>query len=231
MKNYPYDQAILLFMKAPRPGNVKTRIAKSIGNKKAARLYRNFVMDIISMVETCKKQVIIFYHPEDGKNEIENLLGKNHIYFSQTGDNLGKRMQKAFEKAFDMGVKKGVLMGTDIPDLPSEIIESAFNYLDSKKSVIGPAFDGGYYLIGFRQNFFSASVFENIPWSTPKVFEKTLSKMKTLQIEPYILPGWRDMDSMDDLLYLIKNKGVWKRAPKTISYLAHLPFPEKIHNI
>ncbi len=230
MKDHIFSEAALLFMKAPRPGKVKTRIAESIGDKKAAELYRNFILDMLVMLKKTEKKVIIFYYPNNAKNEIEKGFGRNYICFAQKGGGLGERMKNAFDTAFGMGIKKAVLMGTDIPDLPYEIILKAFQAFDTNKAVIGPCFDGGYYLIGFKQKYFCPSVFQNIPWSTGKVFKKTCYAMKNKKIKPYILPKWRDMDNIDDLFYLMQNKEALKRAFETISYLKLLE-PEKQQKI
>jgi rSAM/selenodomain-associated transferase 1 len=190
---------LLFFIKNPEKGKVKTRVASAMGDKMAMKLYRRFLLE---MLFTLNKGTFLFYlcfHPENSLNDLKDWLGDHYLYTPQMGENLGQRMKNGFVEAFSMNFKRVVLIGSDIPDLPLEFIEEAFNSLGEKDAVIGPSFDGGYYLIGFRDKTFSPKVFEGIPWSTEKVFEETMKILKQEGLLVHTLPRWRDIDTIEDL--------------------------------
>jgi rSAM/selenodomain-associated transferase 1 len=111
-------------------------------------------------------------------------------------------MRNAFIEAFEMGFRRVVLIGSDIPDLPLDFIEEAFTSLKKKDAVIGPAFDGGYYLIGFRGRTFSPMVFDGMAWGTKTVFEKTMTVLRKLNRRVHTLAERRDIDTIEDLTHL-----------------------------
>lgn len=138
----------------------------------------------------------------------------------QQGKNLGERMQNSFVQAFLQGFHRVIIIGSDSPDLPRTFIEEAFSALKTMDSVIGPACDGGYYLIGFRKETFFPEVFTGITWSTDKVFEESCARLKNAGRKTYILPPWHDIDTLADLQELIRRS---KNGPfdcsKTMSFL------------
>jgi rSAM/selenodomain-associated transferase 1 len=193
------DRCLLFFIKNPGRGEVKKRLASAIGDKMAVKLYRRFLLEMLS---TLNRGTFLFYlcfHPENSLNDLKDWLGDHYLYTPQMGENLGQRMKNGFVEAFSMNFKRVVLIGSDIPDLPLEFIEEAFNSLGEKDAVIGPSFDGGYYLIGFRDKTFSPQVFEGIPWSTERVFEDTMKILKQEGLLVHTLPRWRDIDTIEDL--------------------------------
>jgi rSAM/selenodomain-associated transferase 1 len=193
------DRCLLFFIKNPEKGKVKTRVASAIGDKMAMKLYRRFLLEMLS---TLNRGTFLFYlcfHPENSLNDLKDWLGDHYLYTPQMGENLGQRMKNGFVEAFSMNFKRVVLIGSDIPDLPLEFIEEAFNSLGEKDAVIGPSLDGGYYLIGFRDKTFSPKVFEGIPWSTERVFEDTMKILKQEGLLVHTLPRWRDIDTIEDL--------------------------------
>jgi len=193
------DRCLLFFIKNPKKGKVKTRLASAIGDEMAVKLYRRFLFE---MLATLNRGTFLFYlcfYPGDSLNDLKDWLGDHYLYAPQRGENLGERMKNGFMEAFSMNFKRVVLIGSDIPDLPLEFIEEAFNSLGEKDAVIGPAVDGGYYLIGFRDKTFSPKVFERIPWSTEKVFEETMKVLKQEQRTVYTFPPLRDIDTVEDL--------------------------------
>jgi hypothetical protein len=111
-------------------------------------------------------------------------------------------MSNAFRKAFDTGFKRVVLVGSDIPDLPLEVIEEAFISLKEGDATIGPAYDGGYYLIGFKEKTFSPQVFEGLAWSTATVFAETMKVLKQFDQRVHTLKLLRDIDTIEDLRHL-----------------------------
>jgi hypothetical protein len=108
-------------------------------------------------------------------------------------------MRNGFTEAFEMSFKRVVLIGSDIPDMLLEFIEEAFTSLKKKDAVIGPALDGGYYLIGFKEKTFSPQVFEGMAWGTETVFDETMQALKKLHRKIHTLPYQRDIDTVEDL--------------------------------
>jgi len=193
------DRCLLFFIKDPEKGKVKTRLASAVGGEMAARLYKRFLLEMLS---TLNKGTFLFYlcfYPVDALEGLRNWLGKDYLYIPQRGEDLGERMKNGFMEAFDMSFKRVVLIGSDIPDLPLEFIEEAFTSLEQKDAVIGPSFEGGYYLIGFRDKKFSASPFKGIPWSTNRVFEDTMKILKREGLTVHTLQPRRDIDTIEDL--------------------------------
>jgi len=193
------NRCLLFFIKNPEKGKVKTRVASAIGDKMAMKLYRRFLLEMLS---TLNKGTFLFYlcfHPENSLNDLKDWLGDHYLYTPQMGENIGQRMKNGFVEAFSMNFKRVVLIGSDIPDLPLEFIEEAFNSLGEKDAVIGPSLDGGYYLIGFRDKTFSPQVFDGIPWSTEKVFEETMKVLEKERLMVHILKPLKDIDTIEDL--------------------------------
>lgn len=193
------NRCLLFFLKNPEKGRVKTRLASAVGDEVAVKLYRRFLLE---MLFTLNQGTFLFYlcfYPENSLSDLKGWLGDDYLYMPQKGKDLGERMKNGFIEAFAMNFKRVVLIGSDIPDLPLEFIEEAFTSLQEKDVVIGPSFDGGYYLIGFKDKVFSLKVFEGIPWSTEKVFEKTMKVLKQEGLTVHTLQLLRDIDTIDDL--------------------------------
>ena len=206
------DRCVLVFVKAPERGKVKTRLARRLSPDIAANLYRCFTADILETLNRGGHFVNICYHPPETENIIVQWLGTGYAYQPQQGRDLGERMADAFVKVFSGGWDMAVLIGTDFPDLPGAVIDEAFQGLVDQGAVIGPAEDGGYYLIGFRSTAFLPEIFENIPWSTPDVFPKTLDIFLKKNHAVHILPQWLDIDEYEDLEQFIRNH---KKRPAT----------------
>jgi rSAM/selenodomain-associated transferase 1 len=195
---------LLFFIKNPEKGKVKTRLASSIGDEGAVKLYRRLLFEMLS---TLNRGTFLFYlcfYPGDSLNDLKHWLGDHYLYTPQYGENLGERMKNGFLEAFAMGFKRVVLIGSDIPDLPLEFIEEAFTSLKEKHVVIGPSLDGGYYLIGFRDKKFSSQVFKGIPWSKERVFEETMKVLNKERLTVHTLKPLRDIDTIEDLRNLSK---------------------------
>jgi uncharacterized protein len=197
-------QAILVFLRAPEPGKVKTRLAKRIGDRFAFSLYTHFVQDILSTLNSLKIPVRICFYPSTGKDIVTSWLGASHTYWCQSGNNLGQRMASAFVRAFETGVDRAVLIGTDIPDLPGQIITEAFHALDSHDAAIGPSADGGYYLIGFTATGFLPAIFNGIGWGHADVLAQTMEIFSSHKRTVLRLPVWQDIDEFTDLLSFAK---------------------------
>ena len=221
------NQAILVFLRAPEPGKVKTRLAKRLGVTLAFSLYIRFVEDTLETVTALGIPVRICFYPLTKKDAVTLWLGDRYTYWRQSGDNLGQRMATTFTRAFETGVERAVLIGTDIPDLPGRIIEEAFNALNSHDAAIGPSADGGYYLIGFNANGFLPAIFEGIGWGHPDVFSRTMEIFDTYKTSVHRLPIWRDIDEVEDLLSFVQrnagNNTSGKNTAALIAKCIHSP--------
>ena len=189
---------IIIFVKAPIPGFVKTRLAKDIGNEKACELYIKFTLEIIKEIIKTGFDMEIHYFPEKDENLIKNRFGNQYKYCCQKGKDLGEKMSNSISNALSSGYEKTLICGSDIPDLKTEILIKAFKKIN-KNPVIGPCDDGGYYLIGADKHSFHKDYFQNIEWSTDSVLKKTLAIMKKLGLKPVILEKLNDIDTIQDL--------------------------------
>jgi len=218
-----HDQLILLFVKAPQRGQVKSRLAAILGQDSALELYRSFVLDILIAIETSGFPCRICYHPPDSGEALKDWLGDQRQYMPQEGNDIGERMEKAFRRAFSEGITRAVLIGSDIPDLPPAMFARAFRSLDDHGAVIGPALDGGYYLIGFNKDTFFPGVFSGIAWSTGDVFSRTMQTLDHAGQLVEQLPPWRDVDTVGDLKDLVvRNRNSGFSAGRTMNCLSFL---------
>ena len=149
----PMSNALVLFMKAPRPGTVKTRLTPRVTMDEAAELYRAFILDTLHLVQrTAAASLFVAWTPDDGRAELESALGcpgdPDVNWLRQRGSHLGERLTNAFASFRQDGWEKTVVLGGDSPLLPQSFVEEAFEALDRHDVVLGPADDGGYYLIG-----------------------------------------------------------------------------------
>ncbi|MBA4417824.1 MAG: hypothetical protein C0392_07930 [Syntrophus sp. (in: bacteria)] len=217
-------ECIILFVKYPERGKVKTRLAESVGTEHALALYRLFVKDIMATLQEGDYELIIAFSPPHSLESFQGWLGKDHHYIPQKGDDLGERMKNAFKDAFALGLQHVLLIGSDSPDLSGDIIMTAFESLKSNDAVIGPTYDGGYYLIGFRYDTFLPRVFEGIPWSTARVFQDSMDIFESGKYLIRVLPEWRDIDTLDDLkAFFERNKGSNREAFQSLSYVKANP--------
>jgi len=216
------NPCVLLFLKAPETGRVKTRLSKDLNPRAVLDLYRCFVSDILSTLENAGYPIILCHDPPDDSKAIRRWLGNRHPLMPQHTGDLGKRMADAFRNCFSRGFDRAVLIGTDIPDLPPGFVQEAFSSLTDHPVVLGPADDGGYYLIGFRSDSFIPEVFKGIPWSTPSVLEQTRRILETLGRSCHLLPTWKDIDTAVDLKALGKNPYSRRNAPNTLAYLSKM---------
>ncbi|MGD0278383.1 MAG: TIGR04282 family arsenosugar biosynthesis glycosyltransferase [Smithella sp.] len=199
------NRCLIIFVKYPEKGKVKSRLAKHLTDNLAVGLYENFVLDIIGAMENGSFRVKIYFYPEGKEKEIKVSFGEKYEYAAQKGTDLGERMKNAFLREFTAGFEQVVLIGSDCPDLPADIIEEAFRFLENQSNVvIGPSMDGGYYLIGFQKDAFCPDIFSGPQWGNSSVLEKTMNILHSQDKQFSILPAWRDIDTHEDLTGLIK---------------------------
>ncbi|MCG6533949.1 MAG: TIGR04282 family arsenosugar biosynthesis glycosyltransferase [Syntrophales bacterium LBB04] len=214
------DRCLIMFVRFPGQGQVKSRLAKDLDAEVATNLYRCFVQDLSERLSREAYRLCIAFHPGDKEREMREMLGDEFSYFPQMGEDLGERMKLAFLRCFSEGARSVVLIGSDIPDLPARIVDEAFRALDKCGAVIGPSVDGGYYLIGFRQDTLNGDVFAGLPWGEDSVFQETMNILRMAGDPVHMLPVWRDIDNREDIRALIKTSGNEGFADsKTMLYL------------
>jgi rSAM/selenodomain-associated transferase 1 len=176
-------------------GKVKTRLAATLGAETALALYKKLLKHTHDISLEVKADKFIFYAEE----VIENDLWQHENYFKlqQENGDLGKRMKVAFEQVFAKGYNKACIIGSDCYELSADIIEYAFRSLDECDIAIGPAKDGGYYLLGMKQIY--PEVFENKNWSTKTVAEETIESIRSLHLRFIKLPTLTDVDEACDI--------------------------------
>jgi rSAM/selenodomain-associated transferase 1 len=216
-------ECVIVFLRSPEPGSVKTRLARTLGAGAATELYRCFVSDLMAMLKRNGSPLHIFYTPADAADRIAEWIGPGHRLTAQRGADLGLRMANAFREVFAQGARRALLVGTDLPDLPAQRIFAGFSSLAGAPAVIAPTFDGGYCLIGFRAESFIGEVFEDPPWGTGGVLPATLAALRRCSAVPRVLAPWPDIDTVDDLAALSQRlRKSAAAAPATAACLAAL---------
>lgn len=194
-------QALLIFIKNPEPGKVKTRLAATLGDAKALSIYRQLLEYTASITNHLPSDKFLFYSEHIVREDLWD--DKNYSKQVQCGKDLGERMNHAFASVFEMGYARAVIIGADCPELNAGIIMNAFAFLNLNDVVIGPANDGGYYLLGMKQHY--SELFKDIHWSTHTVFEDTVTICKENSIRYSLLPLLHDVDEEKDLTHLKAN--------------------------
>ena len=186
------DPKLIVFVKAPRPGAVKTRLAESVGAPAACAAYRHLVETLLHQLQTLTA-VELRFSPDDAAREIQDWLIGGWTCSPQGAGDLGKRLQSAFQCAFKAGAKRVVIIGSDCPAVRAGDIRDAWNSLLEHDVVLGPASDGGYWLIGLRRP--RPHLLENIPWSTERVFAETLTRIHRSGLSAQLLRELTDVDT------------------------------------
>ncbi len=213
------DRCLLFFIRNPQRGAVKSRLAGVLGDEVAVGLYKNFILDLLATLEKGDFPFSICFYPADALADIKEVLGAQYRYLPQQGADLGKRMEHSFSQVFSAGFGRAVLIGSDLPDLPLDIVDEAFISLQRVDTVIGPAVDGGYYLIGFTKDGFTPAIFRGMPWGTDAVLQQTIDMLKNIRRTIHLQPSWDDIDNLEDLAKFVeRNKGT-PRCPRTMAYL------------
>ncbi len=212
-------KCLAVFIKYPQSGQVKSRLALDIGADLAKDLYICFVEDILNKYSNKDFDLIFCIYPPEKLNDFKVWLGDKNFVI-QEGENLGDKMKNTFISLFNK-YNHVIVIGSDSPDLPIEIINYSFEKLQTDKKVIGKAIDGGYYLIGFNKDNFVPQIFEGIKWSTENVFKDTIKIFNQQNQSIYILKEWFDVDTIDDLKHLYKiNLNSEFKSSKTMKFIA-----------
>jgi rSAM/selenodomain-associated transferase 1 len=194
---------IIIFTRNPELGKVKTRLAKDIGTENALEIYKILLNHTFEIVANINTQKWIFY--SENINE-DQLFDENFEKKLQKGNDLGEKMKNAFEEGFNAGFQKIVIIGSDLIDLENSDFKLAFESLDTNDVVIGPALDGGYYLLGLKENYHQ--IFNDKKWGTDTVLEDTLNDFKNQKVK--LLNVKNDIDTIED----IKNIQIFKKYLK-----------------
>ena len=185
---------LLIFIKNPRLGHVKTRLARTMGEEAALKTYQILLEKTRQAALGAPLRRLLFYSEQiDPTDAWDGSAFEKRV---QTEGDLGARMQHAFEQAFELGAKKVAIIGSDCPELTPAILQSAFDLLDQHDFVLGPTPDGGYYLLGMKQ--MESAVFQDIAWSTEHVLSQTVVAIAAHQKTHVLLPVLSDIDTEAD---------------------------------
>ena len=203
-------ESLLVFAKSPEHQKVKTRLAKSIGFERATELYCAFMLDVADLADAWRTQkqgsdpnrrVVLCTTPDTDDvliGEIARRCGARIV--AQSAGDLGERLRHAFDAEYARGARSVCAIGTDSPSLPLYLIDEAFRALLFEDVVIGPTFDGGYWLIGAQRP--GRHLFDDIEWSTSRVTSQTLSNLRAKDVDAHLLNFWYDVDEAADLVRL-----------------------------
>jgi rSAM/selenodomain-associated transferase 1 len=220
-------RACVLMAKVPVPGKVKTRLVPYLGEETAAGLYTCFLQDMVSAVEASFPGLCrVAYTPAGAGELLRGVLPEGCQSIPQKGERLGDRLYNLFHYLLLSERLESVLaVGSDSPTLPMGLVAEAFDRLEEPRvdGVLGPAEDGGYYLVGLTRPH--KHLFSDIPWSTPEVLSTTLKRAEEARLNVVLLDTWYDVDDGESLLRLwreLDGMGSGGRAPATRAYLNKL---------
>ncbi|WP_034259060.1 TIGR04282 family arsenosugar biosynthesis glycosyltransferase [Aequorivita capsosiphonis] len=186
-------KALLIFTRNPELGKVKTRLAKSIGDESALKIYKFLLDHTVEITKDLNVDKYVFYSEDIHRNDIwDATIFRKKL---QTGDDLGERMKNAFSEILGMGYEKAIIIGSDMFDMDKNDLNNAYEALQTNQFVLGPATDGGYYLLGMKE--LNSDVFQNKNWGTDTVLKATLLDLRN---EKYVLLEERnDIDYYQDI--------------------------------
>ena len=196
------QKKLIIFSRYPEVGKSKTRLIPGIGAEKATEIHRQMAEFTLRTAQKLKRKqdISIEVAYNGGTTQLmEQWLGSGLSLITQNPGDLGEKMSFSFSTAFESGQEKVVLIGTDCPEITVEILEQAFEALEKHDLVLGPAYDGGYYLIGQRKHY--PQLFEEIAWGTDQVLKKTMLLAMQSQISLKLLVRLHDVDHPEDLTF------------------------------
>ncbi|HEY0405862.1 MAG TPA: TIGR04282 family arsenosugar biosynthesis glycosyltransferase [Pyrinomonadaceae bacterium] len=214
---------VIVMVKAPRAGFVKTRLSPPLSPADAAAIAGRFVQDVVNNARRAVRELIVAYAPTDGREPLQALLPRGLLWMEQEGENLGARLEAAIAHAFERGFGPVIVLGADSPTLPESFIADACAALigEETDAAMGPTADGGYYLLGLRAP--ARGLLRDVRWSTPDAFQDTAANARRAGLRLLQLPAWRDVDTFDDLLSLrdelFSTEAARLRAPATHRWL------------
>ncbi len=195
------SECLIIFTRYPEPGKTKTRLIPALGAEGAATLQRQMTEHTLAQVKELQAKRLVsveVYFVGGNQQLMQSWLGTSVIYRQQGDGDLGRRMAIAFQTALEAGKQRVVVIGTDCPDLKAQLMVKAFHALEQHDLVLGPAQDGGYYLIGLCRLI--PELFTGISWSTAEVLQQTMSIAQRLELAVAYLPRLSDVDRPEDLV-------------------------------
>jgi uncharacterized protein len=217
---------LLIFAKAPLAGRVKTRLTPPFPPDEAAAIYEASLRDVVALAARERARVEIWYHA-DARADVYFTTGFPHIVLERQAEgDLGSKLADAFERSFADGAQRVLILGSDVPTLPDSMLSAALDHARVADVVIGPALDGGYYLIALNHQAWprARDLFTNIAWSTDTVFHTTASRAEA-DFRTRVLPGWYDVDTLADLRQALLdaspdcNLARWAARPEALHFL------------
>jgi len=188
---------LLIFVKEPLLGQVKTRLAAEIGAEAACHVYRRCVEQTLERLVALRDEITLCVEPAEAMGRLQAWLGSAWPVQPQHGATLGERLAHATDSAFADGMRRVIVIGTDSPWIDHLRIEEAFSAMERTDLVLGPTADGGYYLVGLAKS--APGLFRGISWSTSQVLDETLGKARALGLSVSLLPEGYDVDRLTDL--------------------------------
>jgi rSAM/selenodomain-associated transferase 1 len=189
-----------VFAKYWEPGAVKTRLAAAIGDRRASELYRLLLATSLRRFAAAEDRHVLAFTPPDRQAGFLELAGPGWLLQPQAEGDLGVRIKQYFVNAFQGGADTVVLLGADSPTLPHAYLTQAFVALEERPVVLGPAQDGGYYLVGARDRV--PPIFDDVAWGSSQVWRQTIALLQQADCPFAVLPEWYDVDEADDLIRL-----------------------------
>jgi len=187
-------QALIIFVKNPQLGKVKTRLAATVGDERALEIYKVLLEHTMKSTVNLRQDKYVYYSEQVSMGD---LWSEQHYHKQvQSSGDLGQKMNAAFKQCFAKGFDKVCIIGSDLIEMSEDIIRDAFDTLNSKDVVIGPASDGGYYLLGMSKLY--AQLFNNKNWSTETVLQDTIKNIEVHNLSYRLLPELNDIDTEED---------------------------------
>lgn len=214
-----------VFVKHPTPGSVKTRLAAAVGPESAAALYAAFKQDIVDRFRQVAGRRVLAFNPGDvaSREHFAQLAGSDYELWPQPDGSLGERLH-AFFKTYLIENERAVVIGSDSPTLPAGFATQALVLLGERDCVLGPASDGGYYLIALRKP--CRALFDGVDWGTSQVLEQTVARLRAAGLSLHLLPVWYDVDTPDDLAFLRGDLAAMRHAGLPVE----LPATDRVLN-
>jgi rSAM/selenodomain-associated transferase 1 len=187
---------ILVFARYPEAGRCKTRLAAGLGEAGALAVYRALLGHTLDVVRGCPARKVLWVDPPERARNAADWAPGMDLYLPQSQGDLGDRLAAATRARFESGARKVLLIGCDCPQISKDSLISSLAALDDVDVVLGPTDDGGYYLLGLKG--WHPFLFQNIPWSTAEVLEKTLNILKNHSLSYFLRDSYLDVDTLDD---------------------------------
>jgi rSAM/selenodomain-associated transferase 1 len=212
------ERVLVVMAKAPRPGTVKTRLAPSLSPEDGAAFYRCLLEDTLALAHSLSGVEVAIMCPGSDALELAQLAGKGAKVIAQKGDGLAAGLTSVFAHFAKGAQQRIIAFDSDSPHLPRFVLEDAFETLSANDVVVGPTYDGGYYLVGAKGSY--PTLFANDGMGTSSALERLLSRSRVLELSVGYAPPFYDIDVSDDLTRLAEElRPTPARAPRTATWL------------